>query len=108
MDKLTSKQKSFIRLMTEGGEYARRGFDLLLQRQDFDDFFDALSAAGVFNAEQNPGPVPGDKPGFFLVPYWEPLKYLEAVATLSSERDDITLAEKVMNVVRNVSRWRTR
>jgi hypothetical protein len=106
MDKLTSKQEAFVRQMTEGAEYARRGFDLLLQRHDFERFFDALSAVGLFAAEQNPRPVPGDKPGFYSVPYWEPLKYLEAVAKLSGERSDTILAKKVMNVLRRVSNWR--
>ena len=32
MPNLTAKQESFIRLMTESDELARRGFDLLMKR----------------------------------------------------------------------------
>jgi hypothetical protein len=106
MRSLSSKEESFVRLMTTGPEYEQRGFELLLKRANFEEFFDALAAAGLFDPARNPAPVPGDQPGYFRVPYWEPLGYLEAVAKLSGERDDVTLAEKVMNVVRAVSRWR--
>lgn len=106
MVNLTSKQQAFVRQMTEGDDYARRGIDLLLKRDDFDEFFDALAATHIFDADRNPGPIEGDTPGFFRIPYWEPLRYLEAVAKKSGERNDLTLAAKVMGVVRNVSAWR--
>jgi hypothetical protein len=45
-------------------------------------------------------------PDFFRIPYWEPLRYLEAIAKKSDEKNDLALAAKVMAVVRNVSAWR--
>jgi hypothetical protein len=106
MTALSVNQKTFIKRMTEDEEYERRGFELLLKRSDFDGFFDALAQAGLFDPSRNLGPVPADRPGYYRLPYWSPLAYLEAVARRAGERDDAALGEKVMNVVRQVSGWR--
>lgn len=106
MAKLTAKQESFITLMTKSNEHARQGFDLLLARPGFEKFFDALEEAGLFDPSHNPAPVPAEEPGFVRIPYWDALNYLEAVAKVSGEREDIQLADKVMNVVRIVSQAR--
>lgn len=106
MTRLTAKQESFIALMTKSDEHARRGFDLLLTRTGFEQFFDALATAGLFDPSHNSAPVPAGEPGFVRIPYWDALNYLEAVAKVSGERNDLQLAEKVMTVARAVSRAR--
>jgi len=106
MNRLSSKQQAFIKLMKDGEDYERRGFELLLQQSNFSAFFDALAEEGLFDPSRNPGPVEADRPGYYRVPYWPPLAYLEAVARLSGEKPEAALAEKVMAVVRNVSQWR--
>jgi hypothetical protein len=106
MKTLSSNQQAFIKLMTESPEQSRRGFELLLQRPHFEEFFDALVEANLFDPGSNPAPVQGDKPSFYWIPFWAPLKYLEAVAKLAGEKSDIQLAEKVMNIVRQVTLWR--
>lgn len=106
MAELSANQKSFIALMTKSREHARRGFEILLKRTDFSDYFDPLADAGLFDLSQNPGPVPAEEPGYVQIPFWDALNYLEAVARLSSETNDPELAEKPMSVVRAVSRFR--
>lgn len=106
MANLTAKQESFIKLMSENEELARRGFELLLARTDYDQFFDPLSEAGLFDPAKNPAPVPAEEKGYVRIPYWSALDYLTAVAKLSGERNDMELANKVMSVIRRVSRWR--
>lgn len=106
MAKLTAKQEAFIKYMTESDELSRHGFELLLQRPNFEQFFDALSEAGLFDPARNPGPVPAEEEGYVRIPFWPPLDYLVAVAKLAGERDDVALAEKVMAVIRAVSTWR--
>ena len=54
----------------------------------------------------NPGPVAGDKPGYYRLPYWPPLAYLEAVGKRAGECANAALADKVMRVIRSVSQWR--
>ncbi|HBP88464.1 MAG TPA: hypothetical protein DD706_12285 [Nitrospiraceae bacterium] len=103
MTRLTTKQRSFILLMTKSDEHARRGFDLILERPGFEKFFGALAEAGLFDPIHNSAPVPAGEPGFVRIPYWDALNYLEAVAKVSGEKDDLQLADKVMTVVRTVS-----
>lgn len=102
----TTKLNLFVQRMAESDEQAEWGFTLLLKRDDFEEFFDLLEGAGLFSPDKNLGPVPGDQPGYVRIPYWHALNYLEAVAKLSGERNDIALANKVMEVVRNVSHFR--
>jgi len=104
MAKLTANQESFIKMMVKSDEHARHGFELLVSHPGFEQFFDALQEAGLFDPVKNLGPVPADEPGYVRIPYWYALNYLEAIAKLSVERNEIELAEKVMNVVRSVSR----
>src|ERR1700730_13855561 len=105
MARLTAKQEAFIKYMTESDELSRHGFELLVQRHDFEQFFDALSEAGLFDPARNPGPVPAEAEGSLRIPFCPPLDSLVAVAKLSGERADLPLADKVMTVVRAVSSW---
>src|SRR5712691_3954033 len=106
MANLTAKQESFVTMMTENDELSRRGFELLLKRTDFEQFFDPLRAAGLFDPKHNSPPVPAEEEGYVRVPYWSALDYLTAIAKLSGERNDLELANKVMTVVRSVMSWR--
>lgn len=103
MARLTANQASFIKLMSKSDEHARRGFELLLARPDFETFFDALDEAGMFEPARNPAPVPADDPGYVRIPYWAALDYLLGCAKLAGERNDTQLAYKVLKVVRAVS-----
>jgi len=88
---LLERQKLFIQLMTENQEQAKRGFEILLKRQDFAKFFDHLKEAGLFSPE------------YAQSPYWSALEYLEEVARLAGQKNDRQLARKVMDVIRSVS-----
>lgn len=101
MSNLTSNQQAFINTMTEGDDFAGRGFELLLKRDDFDRFFDALMEAGLLS--QSPAPIPANEEGFFSIPYWHALDYLVLCAKKAGEKNEIQLAEKVMSVVRRVT-----
>jgi len=102
---LTAKRKWFIQRMTEGSERAQWGFELLLKRPDFPEFFEHLNQAGLFRPESNPAPIPAE-PGYVRIPYWPALDYLQACAKRAGEHEDHDLARRVMNVVGAVSRFR--
>ncbi len=90
--------------MGRSDEHARRGYQLLLKRDDFASFFPTLQAAGFFLPEKSPGAVPSDKPGYVRIPYWDALDYLEAVARRATETNDEALITSVLEVVRAVTR----
>lgn len=106
MNSLSSKQQSFVKLMKDGEDQERHGFQLLSKRTDLGIFFDALVKEGLFDPARNPGPVASDTPGYYRIPYWPPLLYLEAAAGLAAGQADAVLADKIMGVIRNVSLWR--
>jgi len=106
MTNLTAKQEAFVALMAKSDEHAQRGFQLLISKPDPEVLFEALKTAGFFNPQKAPGPVPAEEPGYVRIPYWAPLDYLEHLAQLAGVRHDIELAEKLMTVVREVSRFR--
>jgi hypothetical protein len=103
---LSTKQKLFIKRMTENQEQAKWGFEILLKRQDFADFFDHLREVNLFSPKCNSGPVPTEDPGYVRIPYWSALDYLEAVAKQAGDNNDFQLAQKVMDVIRSVSSYR--
>lgn len=90
---ITSKQRSAIIRMSKNQEEAKWGFEILLKRHDFADFFDHLKEAGLFSPE------------YARIPYWSALDYLEAVARLAGEKNDLPLAQKVMDVIRSVGSY---
>lgn len=102
---LSTKQKLFIKRMTENQEQAKWGFEILLKRQDFADFFDHLSEAGLFSPENNSGPVQAEDPRYVRIPYWSALDYLKAVARQAGKNNDLQLSQKVMGVIRSVSSY---
>src|SRR6266404_200478 len=106
MTPLTAKQQSFITMMKTNDELARKGYQLLLKRDDYPHFFGPLQEAGFFAASANPAPVPGERENTVRIPYWPALDYLKAVANLAGMQNDLPLAAKVMDIVRTVSTWR--
>ena len=106
MAKLPSKLKSFIATMQRGEDFARHGFDLMTKRPDPEQYFDALNDAGFFDPSKTSGPVPAAEPGFVQIPFWVALNYLEAVAKRAGERNDASLANKILKIVRDVSNVR--
>src|SRR6266478_1323058 len=108
MSPLTAKQQSFITMMKKNDELARKGFRLLLQRNDYPHFLDPLQEAGFFAPEANPAPVSGEQENTVWIPFWTPTDYFKAVAQYAGTHDDLPLAAKVGNLVRTVSAWRDR
>src|SRR5690349_5065295 len=104
-NRLGSEKQSFVELMTHSDEHARHGFNLLAKHQNPDRFFDALRDKGLFKAEHNPAPIPAGE-NLVQVPYWGALAYLVQCAKLSDARQDLSLATKVLEVVRDVSAYR--
>jgi hypothetical protein len=103
MPDLSASQRAFVKRMTEGEEFERNGVDLLVKQQRFE-FLDALVQAGLFDPARNPRPVQADKEGYFRIPYWHVLDYLKVSAKHAGDINSVALAEKVMDVVRAVSR----
>lgn len=68
MDSLSSKQQAFIKLMKDGEDFERRGFELLLKRPDFDVFFEALENEGLFDPYAIRDRLPATSPAIIGFP----------------------------------------
>ena len=99
----TTNHQLFIQRMLENEEQEKKGYELLLEKEYFADFFDHLQAAGLFAASRPLGPQPASKPGSVWIPYWAPLDYLEECARFAKDQQDPKLAIKVLEVVRECS-----
>lgn len=93
-------------MMKKSDELAWKGFQLLLGRRDYSQFFDVLREAGFFAPAKNPAPVSGERENTVRIPFWAPLTYLKTVATHAGTQNDMTLAAKLMSVVRATADWR--
>ena len=105
---LTSKEIEFVNQMAQSEDKANWGFDLLLKRipsNELDRYFDQLNKADLFQPKHNLGPVPAKEEGLVHIPYWPALNYLEAIAKISGDRNDVDLADKIMTIVRTVTRY---
>ena len=103
MDSLTANEHSFITMMGESDEHARKGFELILKLPSFAKYFDTLVEKGFFDPVHNPAPVRVDEQGYFQIPYWKALDYLVACAKWTGSEDNSDLANKIMGIVRSVS-----
>lgn len=100
----TTQHQLFIQRMLESQEQEQKGYELLLAKSYYVDFFDHLRNAGLFDASRVPGPVPSDEPGYVRIPFWAPLNYLEACAKQAGDFGDVSLTERILEVVRACSR----
>lgn len=96
----TTQHELFIQRMLENEEQEKKGYELLLEKEYFVEFFDHLQAAGLFDASRTPGPQPASEPGSVWLPYWPPLDYLEACGRLARESQDAKLASKLLGIIR--------
>ena len=106
MTRLTAKQESFIEMMRKSEEHKARGFELLARRANPEVFFEALEEAGFFQSSEALGVIETEEPGYYRVPHWPALDYLEAVSNLAGRTHNSDLARKIIEVIRHVSRHR--
>ncbi len=106
MPKLTAKQEAFILMMKRSEEHTRRGFALLLEKDNFYEWFDALKDEGFFRPEGAQGPIRSEKGDSVHIPYWTGLDYLLALAKRAGQLNDLALGQNIMSIIRAVSRFR--
>jgi hypothetical protein len=92
--------------MRQDDDLLRHGFDLLSKRAEPEQYFDALKDGGFFEPTNSSGPTPSANPEFVYIPFWHALTYLQAVAKRAVERNDDELVEKLLQIIRDVTRFK--
>jgi len=65
-----------------------------------------LREKGYFSPDRNPAPRPAEKEGYYTIPYWNVLDYLERVSNQVTEKSDPQYAQTLMEIIRAVSNYR--
>lgn len=68
-------------------------------------WFSALDQEGYFSPAANPKPVPAKEEGYVNVPFWPAIEYLVATSPELQETKNQAYAERVLNIVRAVTRY---
>ncbi len=102
MHKLTANESSFVDMMGRSDEHTDKGFELLARRRNSHRFFDTIASKGFFDPQKNPEPRPAD-PGYIQIPIWSAPNYLLACARHAGEVGHANLANKIIQVIRNVT-----
>lgn len=106
MIEMTADLESFFELMHKSIEHTRHGFVLLLEKPDFETYFDLLQQEGFFKPESVPLPVPGDKLGTVRIDSWPAVVYLQSVAKRATELEQQDMIDKVLGAIRTVTNYR--
>lgn len=104
MNELSHKHRLFIDEMALNKEAADYGFEVLTKREIFEaTMFEAIRAAGLLAAKENPGPTAAKAEGYVHIPYWPALDYLEGIARYSVESGNAVLANAVAETILDIS-----
>jgi hypothetical protein len=98
----TSRLRAALEEMAGSAESAKWGFEEILTRANFHEYFPLLERAGLFDVSRNPGPRPvGD--GYVRIEHWPAVDYLKKCAELAGTTTNIELASAILAVIRNVT-----
>ena len=97
---LNAKQVAALDLLEQGEEYAAYFFKKATGLV----WFDALRERGHFDPSRNPKPKEAREKGFFTIPQWPALDYLERISHDAAKPENRDYAEKLMGVIRSVTR----
>jgi hypothetical protein len=101
MTNITPEQKNLLDYMAKGAEYQAQVFSELSKVE----YFTLLKDHSYFGSTNNPFPVESEKnKGFFSVPYWPALTYLEKISKDCSKSGNKEHARKLMSIIREVTR----
>lgn len=101
MTSITPEQKTLLDYMAKGPEYQAEIFKGLSQLE----YFTPIKDHSYFNANNSPAPIESEKDkGFFTIPHWSALLYLEKVSKECKKAENRKYADALIEIIRNVTR----
>jgi len=99
---LTPKEEAVLKLLEEDIAYNNYFFSKVSELK----WFDHLKKIGYFNAKKAPGPKPAEQDGYFTIPEWNVLTYLERVSEqVNIPRNDKYIGE-LLQIIKEVSNYK--
>jgi hypothetical protein len=93
--------KFVLNLMKESPVYERYFFSKLR----FLEWFDILKSEGFFSPEKAPVPELADKEGFYRIPHWNVLYYLEQISQKVNEPGNEMYIEPLLGIIKEVTEY---
>ena len=82
---------------------ARKNY--FFKRLQFIQWFEPLFERGYFAPEKAPGPKPADKEGYWTIPHWNVLDYLEKVSQQVAQHHNEKYADELLKIIKNVTKY---
>ena len=99
--KLTPKEKAVLKLIERDKIVANYFFKKATDPK----WLLYLKDKGFFSAEKAPGPEPAEKEGFYTIPYWNVLDYLERVSQKVNEPGNEIYIDKLLEIIKEVTEY---
>jgi hypothetical protein len=98
---LTPKEEAVLQLIKEGKEYE----DYFFRKVKDVKWFEILKNEGYFAPEKAPEPKPVDKEGYWSIPHWNVLDYLEKVSQQVTEPGNEKYIDELLNIIKDVTKY---
>ena len=99
---LSPKEKAVLETIAEDKVYENYFFSKVTDIK----WFDVLNDKGYFSPEKAPVPQPSDQEGYYMIPHWNVLDYLERVSQQIGQGKNETYAEKLLDIINKVTKYR--
>lgn len=100
---LPQSKLSVLREFKRDHKLLRWGMQLLASKEDMLEYLEPMRQLGFFEPSENPGPQPADKEGYFSIPPWEAVDFLQVAAVQAVERKDSESIDLILDVLRKVT-----
>ncbi len=102
MSQLNPKQEAALKLLEEDPKFENYFFNKVADTK----WFFTLKERGYFAPEKAPGPKPADQEGYFTIPQWNTLPYLEHVSQQVNVPGNDKYIDELLTTIKNVSNYR--
>lgn len=99
---LLPKEEAVLKLLEEDAAYKNYFFSKVSDLKWFND----LKKIGYFNPQKAPHPKPADQEGFFTIPEWNVLSYLERVSEQVTSPGNEKYIDELLQIISEVSNFK--
>jgi len=96
----TNDEKEILEIIKKRKAYE----DYFFKKVNSIKWFKELKERGYFDADKNPAPVLSDKEGFYTIPYWSALSYLEKISLKTDDKKNEEIDKELLTIIRNVTK----
>lgn len=96
------KEEAVLKLISEDKSYE----DFFFKKVSDLKWFYPLQERGYFNPDKNPSPAPADKEGYYIIPQWNVLDYLERISSQVADPKNDKYINELLEIVKSVTDYK--